>query len=116
MKTKKQIIISILALCITISCNTKRHAANTNTNSERFGRLIVKEFPIDPNNKNASQIELEAEQLRLMKKYPDLNLTGIITPNSPWILATECQSEKVLLEIKKQLTKDCPDAKIVKCD
>ncbi|MCW3083116.1 MAG: hypothetical protein JWP12_482 [Bacteroidetes bacterium] len=103
-------------LSVLISCTASKHNETTQTNNQKPGKLIVKEFPIDPNDKNASQKALEAEQMRLMKKYPNIHLAGVIAPDRPWVLITEkCETEEILLKLKKQLSKDCPDAKIVDC-
>lgn len=101
-------------LCITISI---AFSQTTQPPEAIHGKLLVKEFNIDTGNPNLAQLAMEEEQLRLRNLFPDLNLVGVIRPNSPWVLITEkCQTEKELLKLKKQLAKECPDARITECD
>jgi hypothetical protein len=115
MKTQNLLICFVLFFSTFLSCKTNKHSSSSD--KMNYKKLIVKEFPIDTNDRTASQRALETEQMRLMRKYPGLRIEGVIAPNSPWILVTEqCDKEKNIKKLRKKLLKDCPDAKIVSCN
>ena len=116
MKLLRYIVFMSLVFTIA-SCNIFRTGTSQSDNELSEGKIIAKSFPIDKKEPFFAQRKLEEEQLRLRKLYPDLNLVGFIKPNSPWILITEnCLTKTEYKQILKQISKECPKAKVVPCD
>jgi hypothetical protein len=110
-------IICIIITTTIFSCKIPPPKTVKSDNGLEEGKIIAKSFPIDKSSPYESQKEMEEEQLRLRKMYPNLSLLGFIQPDNPWILITEnCFTKKEYEEILEKISKECPDAKIVPCD
>ncbi len=116
MKLLFRILHIIIAITI-FSCKISRPEKVKSNYGLEEGKIIAKSFPIDKSSPYESQKEMEEEQLRLRKMYPDIRLLGFIQPDKPWILITEdCLTKREYEEILEKISKECPDAKIVPCD